>query len=118
MPDTDIERLAYAGLRTADEVTTLREELAVLRAAVAPCMTEYELLLKARREEREAFGTARTELWRTLSKPAVLASLIAAILGAVGVGTMGERFAKAFITALNAPTPGTTTIEVHDAPDN
>lgn len=116
IPTTAIERLAYAGGRVADEVTELREVVDRLTNAVTPVLGDYRAELQARQAERLAFTGARTKFWRALSQPTVMAAIVAALLAGLGFGTTGERMISAALGALSAPAPGTTTIEVHDAP--
>lgn len=121
IPETGIavDRLAYAVLRVADEVEDLRAtvhdltlELAAERAANAPLRTEYELLLKARREEGLASVNLRTKAYNALAQPAVIAAIISALLAGLGIASTGERLAAA---ASAFAAGDSTTIEVHNA---
>lgn len=97
----------------------MRAAVLVQTAALAPFMEEHTLRLKAEREERVQFVSARTELWRTLSRPAVAGAIVAALLGGVGVGGVGSDRIVAVLAALagSAPTaPMVTLPEVPDAP--
>ena len=109
------ERIAYAGLRTADEVTDLSRRITALEASAKPCLDEYGQLLASRRAEANAAAGFRTELWRGLSQRYVIGAIVAALLGGLGIGGASERVIgalQAAAVALAEPTP-TTSIEVH-----
>lgn len=115
IPVSAAERLAYAGLRTADEVQDLSRRLASLEATAKPCLDEYALLLGKRRAESEAAAGFRAELWRGLSQRYVIAAIITALLGGLGLGGASDRMISAAEAALAALSGPTTSIEVRDA---
>lgn len=117
IPVSGFERVAYAGLRTADEVQDLSRRIDTLEAAVKPCLDEYAILLARRRAESEAAAGFRAELWRGLSQRYVIAAIIAALLSGLGLGGASERVIAALEAAslALASSPPTTSIEVHNA---